>query len=190
MISPFNLNTFFWKFLSCEFYTTNWVAAAAVVASSVLSDSAASRAARLERDTAEENLREQRRQFDVTQQQFEPYRETGYRGLEEYNRLTEESQQGNIPAQFKFGAEEFEQYKDPGYEFRVGEGLRALDRRLAAGGKRGAGVRPRALMDLGQQMGSQEFGAARGRALEDYSAATAREQSTYQRGYLDPLSIA
>jgi len=39
-------------------------------------------------------------------------------------------------------------------------------------------------------MGSQEFGAARGRALEDYSAATAREQSTYQRGYLDPLSRA
>ena len=178
--------------LDGQMFQFNWVAAAAVVAGSVLSNAAGSKAARLQRDTAEQNIREQARQFDITQAQFEPFREagTGEYGLERYTELVGQEQQGNLPDSFRFGAQEFQEYKDPGYEFRVDEGLRALDRRLARGGKRGAGVRSRALMDLGQNLASQEFGAARGRALSDYSSDVSREQSQYQREYLDPLARA
>ena len=180
------------KYLNLDglLFQFNWVAAGVAVAGAVLSNRATTRASRMQADTAAANLAEQRRQFDITQEQFRPYREAGLTGLERYQTLVGEEQQGNLPDQFQFGAEEFNQYKDPGYEFRVEEGLRALDRRLARGGKRGAGVRSRALMDLGQNLASQEFGAARGRALQDYSSEVAREQSQYQRSYLDPLSRA
>lgn len=87
----------------------------------------------------------------------------------------------DIQDPFSFTAEDFQEYKDPGYEFRVDEGLRALDRRMAASGGRKSGYRTRGLMELGQKLGSQEFGAARGRALSDYESRVARESQGYGR---------
>lgn len=60
-------------------------------------------------------------------------------------------------------------YKDPGYDFRVSEAERALNRNAAGMGKLLSGNRLRAIMDLNQEMASQEYGAARGRAKEDYA---------------------
>jgi len=187
-------NKFLIKLLNLDglLFQFNWIAAGAAIGGALLNRSATRRAAQTQSETARLNREEQARQFDITQEQFEPFRTagTGEFGLQRYTELVGQENQGNIPGQFQFGAEEFQQYKDPGYEFRVGEGLRALDRRLARGGKRGAGVRSRALMDLGQNLASQEFGAARGRALQDYTSEVSREQSQYQRGYLDPLARA
>lgn len=89
----------------------------------------------------------------------------------------------DIPQAFKFGAEEFNQYKDPGYEFRRSEGLRALDRVMAKKGQLGGGSRKRGLMDLSQNLASQEFGAARGRAFQDYGSQVAREGEVFKRSY-------
>lgn len=68
------------------------------------------------------------------------------------------------PFEFDYGA-----YKDPGYDFRVAESERALNRNAAGMGKVVSGNRLRGIMDLNQEMASQEYGAARGRALQDYS---------------------
>lgn len=46
----------------------------------------------------------------------------------------------------------------PGYEFRVGEGVKALDRSANARGSLYSGAQGKALIDYGQEMGSQEFG--------------------------------
>jgi hypothetical protein len=46
----------------------------------------------------------------------------------------------------------------PDYQFRVGEGVKALDRSAAARGGLYSGAQGRALVDYGQQAGSQEFG--------------------------------
>lgn len=46
----------------------------------------------------------------------------------------------------------------PGYQFRVGEGIKALDRSAAAKGALFSGAQGKALNDYGQNMGSQEFG--------------------------------
>jgi len=124
------------------------------------------------------------------EEKLKPWTEAGELGLSEYQRMQGEAGQyadQYAPGEFKFGAEEFEQYKDPGYEWRVGEGLRALDRRMASKGLRRSGMRPRALMELGQQMGSQEFGAARERALGDYGVEEARRATEYGRRYVDPM---
>jgi len=93
--------------------------------------------------------------------------------------------QSNVQPGFQFGRAEFDQYKDPGYEFRREEGLRGLERGNAAGGKRTSGYNTRSLMELGQNLGSQEFGAARGRAMQDYQSGVNREQQNYGRSVGD-----
>jgi hypothetical protein len=47
---------------------------------------------------------------------------------------------------------------DPGYQFRVDEGAKTLDRSAAARGLLRSGAQMKALTDFGQQMGSQEYG--------------------------------
>lgn len=171
------------------------------VASGLLGASGAKKAAKAQSDASEAQIAEQRRQFDITQKQFAPYRESGERGLAEYEARIGDygAAEGLItsdqPLPFQFGAEEFGQYKDPGYDFRLAEGERALNRGFAGMGKRMSGERAAGLISYGQQMGSQEFGAARGRAFQDYSTQVTREQEAYQRSlgsygrqYQDPLN--
>lgn len=90
--------------------------------------------------------------------------------------------QGNVPQNFQFGADEYQNYRDPGQDFRSSEALRGLDRRLAARGKRRAGIRPRALMEMGQDLESQEFRRSRGRALQDYNMNRGLEAQRYGQG--------
>lgn len=47
---------------------------------------------------------------------------------------------------------------DPGYQFRLQEGQKALERTRAAGGVFNSGETGKALLEYGQNMGSQEFG--------------------------------
>jgi len=93
--------------------------------------------------------------------------------------------QNNVQQGFQFGRQEFDQYKDPGYDFRREEGMRALERQNARGGKRNSGYNTRSLMELGQNLGSQEFGRARDRAFGDYQSRVAREGQVYGRGVND-----
>jgi hypothetical protein len=146
-------------------------------------------------------VREQQRQFDITQQQNRPWLQAGRRGLSEYEQMIRDRGdydaliKSDVPDPFSFTAEDFEEYKDPGYDFRVSEGERALSRAVGSKGQLNSGTRYRGLMDLGQQMASAEFGAARGRAYQDYASGVASEQETYQRSladygrqYTDPMS--
>lgn len=70
-----------------------------------------------------------------------PYRQAGYNALGQF------AANANVP----FG-------QDPGYQFRVQEGQRALQNSAAARGAFGSGATARALVDYGQQAGSQEYG--------------------------------
>jgi len=173
------------------------VAAAGAVAGAAISAKGASKAGKQAAAGQYASIEEQRRQFDITQEQMAPYREAGLRGLEKYEEMlgqitpefVKKWMPDTEPPEFKFGKEEFEQYKDPGYEFRLSEGMRGLNRGLARGGMLRSGGRLRALQTLGQEMGSQEFGAARGRAMEDYTTQVAREEEMRRRG-LDLYSLA
>lgn len=57
-----------------------------------------------------------------------------------------------------FGMEQFQ--ADPGYAFRLGEGVKALERSRAAAGGLLSGGTGKALTRYGQDMGSQEYGNA------------------------------
>jgi hypothetical protein len=58
--------------------------------------------------------------------------------------------------------------KDPSYQFRVGEGEKALQRSAAARGSLLSGGFAKALTNYGQEAGSQEYQNAFNRALEGY----------------------
>ena len=57
---------------------------------------------------------------------------------------------------------------DPGYDFRMQEGLKAIRRRAAAGSGARGGATLKALTRYGQDMASQEYGNAYDRAVNKY----------------------
>ena len=207
-----------------------WVAAAGAVAGAYISSEGAKDAA----DTAAGGQRaasaESRRQFNIGQENQQPWLQAGQQGLEGYQGMlgqqgayegkirsniqqpfqsgsqipgAYQSQtnvpgayqgqsgdyfgniQSNVQPGFKFGAEEFNQYKDPGYDFRMEQGMKGLERANAKSGNRGSGYSQRSMMELGQNLGSQEFGAARGRAMADYQSGVSREAQRYGRSNED-----
>jgi len=149
---------------------------------------AAEEAAALNRQGTQAGIDESARQFDITQEQYKPYREAGARGLSKYESLMNKGYEGNPPESFSYTGEDFAKGQDPGYQFRADTQTTALDRMMAKRGQRGGGARYRGLMELSGKLASQEFGAARGRAFQDYSTRVSREQEQYQRNYLTPLS--
>lgn len=90
-----------------------------------------------------------------------------------------------------FSMADFEQ--DPGYKFRMEQGQEALERGAAARGGLYSGAAGKALMDYGQGMGAQEYGAAfnrfqvnRGNKVSDYTNRFNRFQ-TNRTNKLNPL---
>lgn len=59
--------------------------------------------------------------------------------------------------------------QDPGYQFRLSEGQRALERSGAARGVTNTGGNMKGLLDYGQQAASQEYGNVYGRNLNTYN---------------------
>jgi len=110
-------------------------------------------------------------QFAYSGQQPAAFQYTGQQPTFEYG--------GQQPEAFKFTAENFQ--ADPGYGFRLSEGLKALERSAAARGGLLSGGTGKALTRFGQDMASQEFQNAYGRAFNEYGAARQREQEQYGR---------
>ena len=124
------------------------------VASAARGSTAARRAGHLQAKTATTALQEEQRQFDITQEQFAPFREAGLSALQEQQALL--GQGGAEEQQAAFAA-----FADtPGQQFLRAQQERALVRNASAiGGLGGGNVRTalqeqafgRAQTDLGQQ---------------------------------------
>lgn len=67
-----------------------------------------------------------------------------------------------------FNASSVNVFSDPGYQFRMEQGQKALDRSAAAKGLTMSGAQLKALTEYGQGMGSQEYGNAFNRAFTQY----------------------
>ena len=116
-------------------------------------------------EAQERALEAVREMFDISREDLAPYRETGELALQDLDRLVRSGEFATEPA-FAFTTADFE--ADPGYEFRLAEGLKAIDR---AGSARGLALSGRQLKDLqryGQGLASDEFGRAYGRAFNEY----------------------
>ena len=108
---------------------------------------AADRAGELQKDVAEQQIALQREQFNRQLELQAPFREAGLNAL---NKLAP------IASEYTpFGMSQFQQ--DPGYAFRLSEGMKTLERGAAARGGLLSGATMKGLQRYGQDMASQEY---------------------------------
>lgn len=74
-------------------------------------------------------------------------------------------------------------FNDPSYQFRLNEGLKALERSAAAKGMLRTGNTLEELMRYGSDYASQEYGKAAERKLGQYQQNLAASQAMYQPQY-------
>jgi hypothetical protein len=83
---------------------------------------------------------------------------------------------------------------DPSYQFRLAQGLGAINTQRAAQGLWGTGATAKALQDYAQNYASQEYSNVYNRSLQSYQTNLAAAQNQYamnaQSQYLQPYEIA
>jgi hypothetical protein len=121
--------------------------AAAVVGSSLIGSSASKKAASTQADAANRAADLQMQQFERQVELQEPWRQAGITALNKLTPLATEYT--------PFGMEQFQQ--DPGYAFRMQEGMKALERSAAARGGLLSGGMLRGAQRYGQDLASQEY---------------------------------
>jgi len=142
-----------------------------------------------QRDALDQQMAFQQRMYDQTREDFAPYRASGVANLNQLNTLlgiggnTGAADYGRF-ATADFTNADFLANKDPGYGFRMSEGLKAVDRQAAARGGLISGNALKASQAYGQDMASQEYNNAfnryqtvRGNTLQPFQTGAAAGQS-------------
>lgn len=143
-----------------------WVAVAVGGASLIggyLSSNAASNAAQTQANSANAANAQQWAMFQQQQQNQQPWMDAGKGALGQLTTLTGPGGDWSKPLSSS------DIQMDPGFAFRMQQGQQALDRSGAARGMTLSGQQVQGLTDYGQNMGSQEYGAAWNRAMSDRS---------------------
>jgi hypothetical protein len=136
-----------------------WVATA-IVSSAIIGGYASNRAASTQATAARQGLDAQERMFERQNELQAPFRKAGEEAL---NKL--------LPLSMNytpFGMDQFT--RDPGYAFRLTEGMKALDRTAASRGGLLSGATLKGAQRYGQELGSQEFQNAFNRAQIERNA--------------------
>lgn len=140
----------------------SWGAVATIggsIISGAMGASAADSAANAQIAASQEQARVQKEMFDKQVELQAPFREAGLKGqnqLLDLLGLSENTGAAGYGSLAKsFSGEDM--YKDPGYGFRLNEGVKALDRSAAARGGLLGGNQLRGLTQFGQDYGSQEY---------------------------------
>jgi hypothetical protein len=126
-----------------------WIIGGAMLGSAVLGGVASGSAARAQERAAREGAAAEERMYNKSVELQEPFRQAGVNALPE------------LVAASRYTPFRMEQFQaDPGYAFRLQEGIKALDRSAAARGGLLSGNQLRGITEFGQNLGSQEFGNA------------------------------
>jgi hypothetical protein len=161
---------------------------------------ASKEAAKTQAEAADQATELQREMYYQTREDVAPWREAGQWALPRLQQLIRhgpgapfEAPAGLDPRQYQFDARRFQftpptpasLANDPGYQFRLQTGQRALEGSAAARGGLLSGGAARGLTEFGQQLGSQEYQQAYGRALGEnqlgYGRALAGNELRYSR---------
>lgn len=135
-----------------------WWSVGVAVGSAVLNASASRRAAKTQSDAAKSAEALQREMFQKQLELNEPWRLAGANAL------------AKIGTGF---TGQVDLTQDPGYAFRLSEGMKALERSAAARGGLLSGGTMRAAQRFGQDLASQEYQNAYNRALTQYNTTAA-----------------
>ena len=174
-----------------------WVAAS-IAGSAIIGSMASSRASsaqqqsageatQAQRDIADQQTALQREQYLKQLELNEPFRQAGLTGT---NMLLAQLQGPNASAKFggvqgydpasamkNFGASDFQ--ADPGYAFRLSEGMKALDRTAAARGGLLSGATLKGAQRYGSDLASQEYQ----NAFNRYQANRAQQAQEYGNAF-------
>ena len=124
-----------------------WMIPAAIIGSALFGSSSANKAAKTQADAANRAADLQMQQFERQVELQEPWRQAGITALNKLTPLATEY----TPV----GMDQFQQ--DPGYAFRMKEGMKALERSAAARGNLLSGGMLRGAQEYGQGLASQEY---------------------------------
>ena len=124
-----------------------WMIPAAIIGSALLGSSSAKKAASAQADAANRAADLQMKQFERQVELQEPWRQAGITALNKLTPLATEYT--------PFGMQQFQQ--DPGYAFRLQEGMKALERSAAARGGLLSGGMLKGAQQYGQDLASQEY---------------------------------
>jgi hypothetical protein len=141
------------------------IATAAAIAGSALVGAAASRKAGKVQEKAAKDAAAEREAALARQEELSrPYRDMG---IEAQNALARLSGIGPDTGAADYGlfGRQVDLMNDPGFNFRLREGTKELDRRLAAGGRMFSGGALKAGQQYSQELASQEYGNAFDRAM-------------------------
>lgn len=166
-----------------------WVAAAVVGSAAVgylgsqkasqAQQSAASQASDVAAQTASEQVALQREIFEKQTELQKPFREAGLAGQNRLMELLGIGGTAGAPGYGKYATAEFgaDKFKtDPGYAFRMSEGMKALERSAAARGGLLSGATLKGTQRFGQDLASQEYQ----NAFNRYQAERAGTLNPYQ----------
>ena len=120
----------------------------------------ANKAADAQKSAAKKAAKAQQNALNQQLKLTKPYVEAGQTALKEYEKLA--------PYQ-PFGMEQFQE--DPGYQFRMSEGVKALERSAAARGLLSSGPTLKGITQYGQNLASSEYENAFSRYLTQREAA-------------------
>jgi len=146
---------------------SKYLTPAAVLASGAFGAQAAQKAATTQAEAQSQANQLRYAMYKEEQALQEPWRQAGLRALPQVEKIASEYKPFT-PSQM---------YEDPGYAFRLAEGQKALEQSAAARGGRLSGTTGKNLLRCGQEMGSQEYNAARNRYLQDYQNRLAAQQT-------------
>ena len=133
-------------------------------------------AADLNKQAADEALAEQKRQYDIGQQNLAPWLSTGKGALSTLSGLMQPG--GDLTKQFQAPTNVTEQ-NDPGYQFRLAEGQKALERSAAARGNLLTGATSKAINDYVQNSASNEYSNVYNRAFNEFQTNQANLYNRY-----------
>jgi hypothetical protein len=145
---------------------TFWVAGA-IAGTAVVGGVAANKAAKTQARSADRSADLQYKQFEQTRQDQMPWLEAGKDALNKLIPLASEYKQ--------FGVQQFQ--ADPGYAFRMSEGMKGLERSAAARGGLLSGGALKGIQRYGQDLASQEYQNAFNRYQTERTARLAPLQS-------------
>lgn len=129
-----------------SFVTAALIGGGAAILGGVIAGQGASKAAGIQAGAADRAAAGQERMFERQVELQEPWRKAGEQALNKLIPLTDYQ---------NFGMDQFR--ADPGYAFRMSEGMKGLERSAAARGGLLSGATLKGIQRFGQDLGSQEY---------------------------------
>lgn len=161
-----------------RYYDPMSALAAATVASSLISSDSSRSSANTQSDAANHSAELQQQQFQQTRDSLQPFINTGYEAQGSLRNLlglgtpTDTGTYGSLSRPFDAAA--FDQYKDPGYQFQLQQGLQGLQNSQAAQNGALSGAALKDLIGFNQGMANTAYQNA-------YTRFADQRDSTYKR---------